>query len=138
MEALEKSKEESVRNLSQAHIGLQQNLESMQSKLNVVLKQSFTEVNSAESELRQRISQVRVATSNAGMLEARNAELQRILLEEEAQLVRMQGAETARAEDVEIRGLGGTGFGLGTASDLEESYLATHHRVQQLAKRLGV
>jgi hypothetical protein len=75
------------------------------------------------------------------MLEARNAELQRILLEEEAQLARMKGLETARAEDAEIRGLGrglDLDLGLGLGSGLEDSYLVAHQKVQKLAKRLGV
>ena len=137
MELLERSKEESVRGLSTSHLGLQQNLEDMQHKLNAVLKEGFSEINYAESQLRQRTSQVRVANSNAGMLEARNAELQRILHEEEEELFQMQSAETKRMENKEMRSMGERAAG-GGSGVFEDSYLATHERVQKLAQRLGV
>ncbi len=128
LEHLEKAKKEEVDLKSHAYLDLQQNLEAMQQRLNVVLKEGFSDVNKAESELRNRTSQVRVTSSNASVLEARNAELEKIIHEEGLQLLQMQNRRITRCESIEMESLGA----------LKSNLYAMHERVQNLVTRVGV
>jgi len=103
----------------------------MQQRLNVVLKEGFSEINKAESELRVKTSEVRAASSGAGVLEARNAELQRILEEEERDLLALESQQTSRFEAREMAGMAGT------AGLLEARLQAVHRRVEGLVSRMG-
>jgi len=131
LEALEQAKKAEVETTGHAHIGLQENLEVMQQRLNVVLKEGFSEINKAESELRVKTSEVRAASSGAGVLEARNAELQRILEEEERDLLALESQQTSRFEAREMAGMAGT------AGLLEARLQAVHRRVEGLVSRMG-
>ena len=129
LESLEWAKKTEVEKIGQAHLGLQENLEEMQQRLNIVLKEGFSEINKAESELRTKTSETRTANSSASTLEARNAELQRILDEEEKKLLVFQNKQTSRFEVREMEDIGG-----GT---LETSLQSMHDRVQGLVSRMG-
>ena len=102
---------------------MQEELAKMQKILNLSLKDGFSDIHEAESKLRSRMSQVRVTTNSANMIEARNAELARILEEEEVALGELRSAEKSRADDYE--------FG-----NLSRSVNETHDRVAAIASRL--
>ena len=124
MEVLLLGRKEEAAVLAQQHQAAQQQLVSIQRKLNLSLKDGFAGVGSAESELRSKMSQVRVVGNSASMLEARNAELQKILTEEENAMMVLRAAEAERDEGRELRML---------SSSLDD----THERLSGITTRLS-
>jgi hypothetical protein len=128
MENLVKSKEDEVQAMGEEHVVMQQELEKMQKRLNGVLKDGFADIQEAESQLRNRQSQARVTSNNANMIEARNAELQRILEEEEAAYLMLKNNATRIHEEREID----------DTFSLARNVTDVHHRIDGLLNRLNI
>lgn len=102
VEALLRQRRTVAEEMERENISIEDELSKVQKRIEDVEKTATDLVNEGESEIRLRTSRVRVMQANAGLAEARVAELRRLVLEQRSALLALQEREYRVLEDREI------------------------------------